>query len=851
MRKEVSIKLHHTTMKKIVLVTMVLVGVFAIQKIVAAEIGDANNDGVVNVADVVAAVNAAKGQQSDHFNLSAADMNGDGVITLEDAKLIARKILSPEMDLSNALYDDYERAFAKGYLAKGYYYYDRKQQITSQEFKAMLKPLVEKYSPDKMDYFNSRVSDNDVPLTRALAVGMAYYAARCIGATSRNIDTGRESAADFWDNLWDQQLDLVLPLSGQEMEGDENGWNEMIYACLWNSSHGSYYSQNEVIGFDDESSAWSWNKTFVWEDAIRAVTRLNDSFEPEIVYVDINDPRVTTPDALSITPELIAEAAQKEIHNINELPRMYGFQEGENLAPYTKDFKKLELTARDLAERASWGFNSMRYILPYWALFTSDMKQANLSMLQALDELVATAMEKGMHLQFSFSDIPGRGQWLQEDPTLPYVLDQDILNTEKRRQARLLFNIIATRYKDVPNNNLILTPFCGPGPQILLDPSGFGEAKTFTEEEVVDFIDMLIDAIREKSPERFIIYEEFYGTLSYENKDQFQMAKDHYKHISEKYDNILPVFNHMDMSYAFYTYTQGDGNIDYASHSTWMPYWPFQQYSVLGNIGGENDQLTINGCLPKGTVLEFNLATAFYAELIIVADGKELYKESLPGDNQYEVGYGSCWGEPFRPSEKVVTITLEEDATEITLSPGTGWVSFSGINVILPDSYGVERWRRDSQWDVQLGILAPEDYHDEFYKKKTSTVQIGSWGEKGSTITIHDDVSYTTAELGLHSDADFYESLIQKYSEIAPRWTCRFEDINSTDYDSSLRFWDATMELFKKYNIDVWISASIHLMEPYPYYAPYHVAGYQGEQFGRHHNFNVKLLRILQKYVDK
>ena len=121
-------------MKKIGLATMVLLGVFALQKIVAAEIGDANNDGVVNVADVVVAVNAAKGQQSDTFDMSAADMNGDGVITLEDSKLIARKIMSPEMDLSNALYDDYERAFAQGYLAKGYYYYDRKQQITSLEF---------------------------------------------------------------------------------------------------------------------------------------------------------------------------------------------------------------------------------------------------------------------------------------------------------------------------------------------------------------------------------------------------------------------------------------------------------------------------------------------------------------------------------------------------------------------------------------------------------------------------------------------------------------------------------------------------------------------------------------------
>ena len=77
------------------------------------------------------------------------------------------------------------------------------------------------------------------------------------------------------------------------------------------------------------------------------------------------------------------------------------------------------------------------------------------------------------------------------------------------------------------------------------------------------------------------------------------------------------------------------------------------------------------------------------------------------------------------------------------------------------------------------------------------------------------------------------------------------EDINSTDYESSLRYFNDLAEVFQKYNVDVWTSATCNLMEQYPYYAPYHVAGYEGEQFGRHHNFNVKLLRVLQKYQDK
>jgi hypothetical protein len=249
--------------------------------------------------------------------------------------------------------------------------------------------------------------------------------------------------------------------------------------------------------------------------------------------------------------------------------------------------------------------------------------------------------------------------------------------------------------------------------------------------------------------------------------------------------------------------------------------------------------------------LEFHLRSATNAEFTIAADGTNLYYENISGE--FKLGFANCSGEPLRPSEKVVQVTLTEDANEVVVSSGSGWVDLSGINVILPDEYGIEKWRRDSQWDVDLGILAPEDYHSEFYKKKTSTIQIGfTYGShSASRVTIHDNLTYTTSELAAYSDASFYDNLLKRFTGVYPRWACKFEDINSTDYDSSLRFWDDTMAAFKKYNADVWCSSQNHLMEPYPYHAPYHVAGYEGERFRRHRNFNVKLLRVLQKYIDK
>lgn len=46
--------------------------------------GDANGDGLVNVTDIVAAVNYIMDNPSDNFNKDAADLNGDGIVNVTD-----------------------------------------------------------------------------------------------------------------------------------------------------------------------------------------------------------------------------------------------------------------------------------------------------------------------------------------------------------------------------------------------------------------------------------------------------------------------------------------------------------------------------------------------------------------------------------------------------------------------------------------------------------------------------------------------------------------------------------------------------------------------------------------------
>ena len=202
-----------------------------------------------------------------------------------------------------------------------------------------------------------------------------------------------------------------------------------------------------------------------------------------------------------------------------------------------------------------------------------------------------------------------------------------------------------------------------------------------------------------------------------------------------------------------------------------------------------------------------------------------------------------------------MSVTLASDAKEVTLSVSRGLLFWCGIEVVLPESYTVERWWTPSAWDVELGWITEEEASQGWIKKPTSTVQIGSTDDpnlsemgRGLHLTVHEDVTITSDVYG-QSNKDYTELLVKENCESAPNWSCRFEDILVTDRVGAEKYWDETLEIFKRYKVDAWISALGLLSEEQ--LAPFRICDYEGEDFEGHHNFNVKLLRILQKYMDK
>ncbi len=200
--------------------------------------------------------------------------------------------------IANAEFDDYERAFMMDYLDGSYMAKERTKQVSSQEFKAMLKPLIQQFAPDSMTYFNNYITDYDVPLSRGMATCMAYYVARSIGAESNNAFTG-EFPEDIW-NASSENYDQLLPHwqdPGEEDAPENMHWRSTDFGGLqtafyWNFCHVSDYSGINVIDLDKETNSFHWDNPFTWEDAICAITRLYDSIDPEKMASGISIPLI-------------------------------------------------------------------------------------------------------------------------------------------------------------------------------------------------------------------------------------------------------------------------------------------------------------------------------------------------------------------------------------------------------------------------------------------------------------------------------------------------------------------------------------------------------------------------------
>ena len=727
----------------------------------------------------------------------------------------------------------YDAASAKASSVKK----EKSEWVTASTYRAMLVEMLEELAPEQMDYFDSKVKDVNLAITRGDAVRMAYYAAVCIGADDYNGYSFSSDLADSDGRMGEAGnfLELICPdvYKNIPVTMANHTWgNEFTAAGLWNVWHVDTVSGKQVFEFDEELQSMRMYDMLTMEEAETSIERLRTGYGVKR-YVSVDSSEATSP---ALSDEALAKTAERCSETLDALPRLTGFVLA-NDGYYS--IHTIVKTVDDIRRIADWGFNTVRLRITYETLFNQDGSQIDLTQAERLDELVEACIEADIHLNLLLCTLPGRTKTVDlEDLSSGGEVDL-FINSQRQKEAASVWATLGARYKDVSGAHLSFTPFWEPDGDLGINSE---EGWEHTPQDTCDTLALLIEAVRAQDPERFIFYE---PTAHIAVEATIQESSLFYEPLKSRFDNLMISYNFCQNAYVFAEITDIVGeDVDLSNYSMFKPEYPVTNYGVNDTIpdGGE---LTIDGFLPAGTVIDLYLAYADgQSALTITGDGTELYHEEL-SSGDYRPGRPLSSFYPYATSDKKISVTLAETTDEVAISARGADIKWCGMDVILPEEYAVERWYMNSGRD--------NFFEDEarFLWLATSTVMI-SPSERCETwhITIRDDVTFTTGEVFAEANAETIEHWCAEISDFSPQCIVRYEDACfslGTTQGSILRYYEDVLSTFEKYGFS-WLSNDYELIlqESTNRIADAEVVEYDGYDF-----VNLELLELLQKYQEK
>ena len=714
---------------------------------------------------------------------------------------------------------------------------EKSEWVTASTYRAMLVEMLEELAPEQMDYFDSKVKDVNLAITRGDAVRMAYYAAVCIGADDYNGYSFSSDLADSDGRMGEAGnfLELICPdvYKNIPVTMANHTWgNEFTAAGLWNVWHVDTVSGKQVFEFDEELQSMRMYDMLTMEEAETSIERLRTGYGVKR-YVSVDSAEATSP---ALSDEALAKTAERRNETLDELPRLTGFVLA-NDGYYS--IHTIVKTVDDIRRIADWGFNTVRLRITYETLFNQDGSQIDLTQAERLDELVEACIEADIHLNLLLCTLPGRTKWVDLNDVSSGGETDLFINPERQKEAVSVWATLAARYQDVSGAHLSFTPFWEPDGDLGINSE---EGWEHTPQDTCDTLALLIEAVRAQDPERFIFYE---PTAHIAAEATIQESSLFYEPLKSRFDNLMISYNFCQNAYVFAEITDIVGeDVDLSNYSMFKPEYPVTNYGVNDTIpdGGE---LTIDGFLPAGTVIDLYLAYADgQSALTITGDGTELYHEEL-SSGDYRPGRPLSSFYPYATSDKKISVTLAETTDEVAISARGADIKWCGMDVILPEEYAVERWYMNSGRD--------NFFEDEarFLWLATSTVMI-SPSERCETwhITIRDDVTFTTGEVFAEANAETIEHWCAEISDFSPQCIVRYEDACfslGTTQGSILRYYEDVLSTFEKYGFS-WLSNDYELIlqESTNRIADAEVVEYDGYDF-----VNLELLELLQKYQEK
>lgn len=808
-------------------------------------------DGIVHTCDIYSAENQWYITAEDAkaiFGTSASEdyVNLDTfayIVDLayeQDTVLNAAYFSTWEPYQSAEVSEDFTRAFQLG-LAPEELKERAAEQIGSAEFRGLLADLIAKVAPDKLSYFDEKVTLHDAPMFRGQGFVMAFYAAVCIDVNYFNsdFDFAMGTAGDFWD-CNPSDFEQLVPYTFSEPSdcgwegGEPQEWGDTLTAAyLWAFQHCSPFSGEIMFTFDETTGTMNQKGVLTVEEAVSVLARLYDSVKKaeETEYVLVSDAMVTEGFSESLTPRMREKLQSAPVVTAENHPVWTGLIFGFAFDRQVNDYSE------ELRLSADWGFNSARALLDYEPFFDSEVTKVNMTNLQILDELVKTAIQYNVHLNICFSTLPGREAYSDPDTFTSVGVFDLFINEEKQEQVNRLWAALAKRYAEVPSAYLSFTPFWEATNNNL--STGL-PAPDYTMEDIGNYLVEVVEAIREQDEERLVIYEPTSGNGYNDIYEQDSAVKECIKDV----ENIMISYNFCENPYVYANMTDTPGeNIDNNNRSVFLPEYPTYFYSVGWNVD-EKHPITFSGFLPEGTVVDIYLKESWDATLNLSADGEIIFSEYIE-KAQFETSNPISRYYQYATSEKKISVTLEEKADELVLFCNGFGVAISGIDVYLPEEYAVERWYTATTYDVYMG------YEEEagVTKKSTSRIMISPNEYNYLTnIELSEDMSYKTGKVLEEASEETIEAWGDAISGFDGNCMIRYEGgcFNGAVWEDMSSYYRDLLDMFVENGFSWWSGDWYWMTND----QTKSIAEAPSMPYSDFPYFNIELLKLLQEHQN-
>jgi len=707
-----------------------------------------------------------------------------------------------------------------------------KATVTGQEMTRLLDWFVGYAAPEKLEVWKKEwpqmgpFHKSPIPINRLEAMAALFLVSRTVGSVYQTYDQGLfeygRSIEINWETVGmneklinDGGRQYILPYGKHQLDGA---------GYYYHMGRVSAYSGSYPFALDAETNSFKVWIQPKYAEAVLAVVRLISSANPELF--ERPDPR--KPDSSILTPELIAKANANPVITAEHHPLWSGFVLG-----WDDDLAETA-TVKNIHLLADWGFNSARAMLDYKYLFdekdTTIVKPGGFA---RMDALVAAAIERDMHLNILLCNLPGRT--IKSDAaTFTDSGEFDLfINKEKQEQCLTVFSILAERYKDVPNYNLSFTPFFEPNNASL--STGLPAPK-YTQTDVGRFMEKVITTIQEKREDRLIIYEPTSNTHWLWIPDETKPIR---KAIAGK-KNVMISYNYTEnpFTYAIMT-SNSDANIDRENHSMYMTPYPIRYYSTRPTVDSKRP-LTLDGFLPAGTVIDLYLAKSNGSRITIKADGETVYTEKL-GYKTYDVGLQISRYYPYAKSDKKISVTLEKDTKKLSIMGSDKGFKWSGMDVMLPEQYAVDRWFHVTDFSGKEHIR----------KERTSRIIISPTEGNGSRITIHDDATYTTDKVLHEATPETVKRWGEKIEAYDGNCVIRFEEgaFSGVVWKDLKAYYEDILSMFNRHGFSWWSNDFWIMTDEYPQTRV--IAEMPTTSYAGFDHFCLELLELLQKHQYK